>query len=228
MTSGFAPTDTWSPHDSALWYTCEIAADLAAGSPVLPRLNVSAPFPPAPPDQQFWATGPFQLLDYRALGDGSYLHNGSFFLATGPIGIAASAVHLAGRAVGNSGRKKAAARDAVPRWVPIAHGGLYLSRHGFIMQPGAQLWHWAYSALHSAEMVDRGVVQFHGNSTTGPVNWTLVSDWAELLFVTWALQHHPRHPQLVDGEWLPDAWLQRCKDLSSATRLGSARLHALG
>ena len=37
------------------------------------------------------------------------------------------------------------------------------------------------------------------------------SDWAELLFVLWALVRHPRHPQLGNGGWQPPGWQDRCR-----------------
>jgi len=58
--------------------------DLAAGTVPLPRQQVASLFPPQLGyDEQFWAVGPFSLLEQRALGDGSYQHNGGFFYATG-------------------------------------------------------------------------------------------------------------------------------------------------
>ncbi len=34
----------------------------------------------------------------------------------------------------------------------------------------------------------------------------LQSDWAELIFITWAIARHPRHPQLVSGGLFPPGW----------------------
>ena len=41
--------------------------------------------------------------------------------------------------------------------------------------------------------------------------WAIASDWAELVFVLWALARHPRHPQLINGEWLPPGWLEHAE-----------------
>lgn len=63
------------------------------------------------------------------------------------------------------------------------------------------------ASVTSATMARPGAVQISGNSEHGPVSWALCSDWAELLFITRALTRHPRHPQLIDGQWLPPGWL---------------------
>jgi hypothetical protein len=39
----------------------------------------------------------------------------------------------------------------------------------------------------------------------------LTSDWAEPVFVTWALIMHPKHPQLVSGGWLPSRWIEHAR-----------------
>jgi len=161
----------WNAHDTALWHTCEIAVDLAAGRVPQALREVLAPFPPPAPDRAFWASGTFELMDLRAAGDGSYMRNDGFFFATGPLGLALTAAAAVGKAAGNS---------------------------------------------------------FQGQSEAGPISWILVSDWAELLFVTWALLFHPRHPQLLSGAWLPPGWLDRCAAHAYRTRLASPRLESSG
>ena len=54
-----------------------------------------------------------------------------------------------------------------------------------------------------------GTVQIHGNSLTGPVNWQLVSDVAELVLCYWALVRSRHHPQLLSGTWIPVDWVQK-------------------
>jgi hypothetical protein len=74
----------WTDRDSALWHTCEIAVDLAAGTVPDPRLLVVATFPARlASDERFWAEGPFELLEERAIGDGRYVQNPD----AGPRGI---------------------------------------------------------------------------------------------------------------------------------------------
>lgn len=68
--------------------------------------------------------------------------------------------------------------------MPIDTGMIYVSAYGFYLsgEGGLYPWSWGFS-------------------------WILRSDWAELVFVTWALAVHPRHPQLLTGGWLPPGWL---------------------
>src|SRR4051812_40547372 len=133
MAHDVASSSEWGAHDSALWYTCEIAVDLVNGRVPASTPEVLAPFPPQHPDSSFWASGEFSLLDLRAAGDGSYMHNGGFFFATGSIGLAATAITAVGRAAGNRARRKAAEEAAVPRWTVIDAGHLYVAPSGFSM-----------------------------------------------------------------------------------------------
>jgi hypothetical protein len=55
-------------------------------------------------------------------------------------------------------------------------------------------------------MAAPAAVQISGEGANGPISWLLSSDWAELIFVSWALARHPRHPQLLSGGWLPPGW----------------------
>ena len=104
-----SPRPTWTDRDSALWHTCEIAVDLANGIIPRPRLEVVASFPPQfGRDEEFLASGPFELFDFHAPGDGTYMHSGSFFFATGAAGLAATAAVAVGRAIGNGSRRRAA------------------------------------------------------------------------------------------------------------------------
>ena len=59
-----SPGPAWTLHDSALWYTCEIAVDLITGRPPGSVPEVLAPFSPWAPDERFWASGDFLLLDH--------------------------------------------------------------------------------------------------------------------------------------------------------------------
>lgn len=219
-----SPEPAWTLHDSALWYTCEIAVDLITGRPPGSVPEVLAPFPPRAPDERFWASGEFLLLDHRASGDGSYLHNGGFFFASGGIGLAATGAAAAARAAGNSARRRAAAAAAVPRWSVIDTGHVYVAPSGFTMHTARGLCHWSYQSVLAAQMMGPRSVHFQGESVSGPISWILASDWAELVFIARALSYHPRHPQLLNGGWLPPGWLARCAAHNYATRLTTPQL----
>jgi len=215
----------WADRDTALWHRCEIAVDLAAGTVPLPRQQVASMFPPQLGyDEQFWAVGPFALLEQRALGDGSYQHNGGFFYATGRGGLTATATVAAFRAAGNSSRRRAAEAAAVPRWVQVDQDALYVSRYGIHLQTAHALLPWSWTSFTAAQMVGPGAVHLLGEGANRSVSWVLHSDWAELVFVAWALARHRKHPQLLNGAWLPPGWLQRCAEQAHSTRLTTPAL----
>jgi hypothetical protein len=198
----------WTQRDEALRYTCHLAALLARGNDLAHLTEVLAPFPATnAADERLWAGGPFVLSEYRALGDGSWQVNTPFVFGTGALGVGLVAGSLIGGSVAKSRARRAAQAAAVPRWIPVEQGTLYLSQHGFYLHtPRVLRWHWA--AISGASMVAPATVHFTGASERGPVSWLLQSDWAELLFASWALTIHPRHPQLVTGQWLPPGWLE--------------------
>ncbi|GMA30842.1 hypothetical protein [Litorihabitans aurantiacus] len=83
---------TWTGRESILWQTCEYVAAMVEGrAPVPPHEILTTFAPQGGPHDRLLAQGPFELLVFRALGDGSYARSGGIFLATGPIGIAATA-----------------------------------------------------------------------------------------------------------------------------------------
>jgi len=214
----------WTNRDSALWHTCEIVADLSQG-----RYPQSAPqvltsfLPTLGPEEALWASGPFQLFDYQPIGDGSYVHNSGWFFATGAAGLMATAAIAAARAAGNNSRRASAAAAAQPRWVPIDWGTLHTGSHGVYLHTPTALLTWGWPSFTSMSMMAPGTVHLNGNSDRGQVSWILEADWAELVFVLWAVTVHPRHPQLVNGEWLPPGWLERAMT-TYPTRLRSPAL----
>lgn len=217
---------SWSHHDTAVWHACDIANALIAGR-IHDRPVVATPFRPhlgprhPHPDNQerVLAQGGFELLTHRPVGDGSYVHDGGFFLAAGRGGLGLSAGVLAGRAIGNARRRARAAADTVPRWVPDDAGTVWVSTHGFYLQTPRGLYGWPWAPIVSAQLVGPGALHVQGGeSVGGPVSWVLRSDWAELVFVVWAMNVHPGHPQLVDGGWLPPQWWARCQAAGHASQ----------
>lgn len=198
----------WTKRDEVLLYTCALAWELAAGGPVVSAGEVNASFPPTLGEEQpLWAAGPFTLHEWRAPGDGSWQSNQMVAFGTGAVGAGLVIGSLVGGAIANSRARRAAEAAAIPRWMQIDHGGLYLSHCGFYLHTPKNVLTWGWSSVTAATMTEPAAVHLNGNSVNGPVSWLLRSDWAELLFVTWALNRHPRHPQLVNGQWLPPDWL---------------------
>lgn len=201
----------WTQRDEVLRYTCYLAAMMAGGHDLGQTPEVLAPFPMAnADDERLWATGQFVLSDFRALGDGSWQVSTPMVMGTGAVGLGLVAGSLIGGAVAKSRARAAAQAASVPRWVPIDHGALYASRYGFYLYT-PQVFRWNWEGMTGASVVAPATLHFTGESTNGSISWLLQSDYAELLFVTWALSRHPRHPQLVTGGWLPQSWLQHAE-----------------
>lgn len=210
----------WDSHDYALWFTCELVATLVDGAPDrtdLPQLLT--PFPMQLSDDERAIAGcSFRRLVWGATGDGTYTHNSGFFFATGAIGLALTAGAAAGRAARNSARKRQAAAGLEPRWLETDAGALYVTTHGFYMQDQEGLFAWGWDSITSAQVAN-GLVELSGESTSGPTTFALAADYAELVFVLWALARHPSHPQLLEGSWLPYNWLRRADDAGYPSRL---------
>jgi hypothetical protein len=205
---------TWSQHDSALWYTLDILAAWLGGG-LEARPPVLTPFAPSlGQGERVLTEGSYQLSEYVALGDGSYDHSTFIAGGTGLLGMTLLAGTIAGSAIGNSRRRAEAERDARERWHPVAWGTLAVSTHGFYLTNQYGLNPWSWYGVSAATVVGPGAVHLQGQGSHGPTSWIVQSDWAELLFVAWAVTRHRHHPQLVTGSWLPPGWVQR------ATRSG--------
>jgi hypothetical protein len=206
-----SPDPAWTARDDVLRYTCMLADELAVGlsRPVASAAQVAAPFPTTLGEQQpLWASGSYTLHAWRAPGDGSWQANRTLAFGTGALGGGLVLGMLVGEMIGNSRARRAAEAAAIPRWMQIGHGTLYLGHRGFYRYTPQLLAPCEWADITAATMTGAGAVRISGNSTDGPPGtWLLCSVWAELLFVTWALTRHPRHPQLIDGQWLPTGWL---------------------
>ncbi|MEU3621066.1 hypothetical protein BS329_11210 [Amycolatopsis coloradensis] len=201
----------WTQRDEALRYTCYLAAMVAGGHDLSLTPEVLAPFPAVnADDERLWAVGQFILSDFRALGNGSWQVNTPMVVGTGAVGLGLVAGSLIGGAVAKSRARAAAQAAAVPRWVPMDRGSVYASSYGFYLYT-PQVFRWRWSAMTAASIVAPATLHFAGDSASGPISWLLQSDYAELLFVIWALNQHPQHPQLVTGGWLPRGWLQHAR-----------------
>lgn len=92
----------WMHRDAILLYTCQLADAVGARDDLSQAPEILAPFPPPlAGDERLLVSGPFRLLNYQALGDGSW-QSGSFVLAgRGAVGMGL----LAGSVVGNARAK---------------------------------------------------------------------------------------------------------------------------
>jgi hypothetical protein len=197
---------SWTDADQALLYTCHLAADLLAGRPMRPA-PVRAPFPPRySVEETYLASGPFTLSIHAAPGDGSYMHDSSFFFATGRGGLAATAGFAAVRAMGNSRRRAQAQEQAIARWLPRHAGEVTVSDHGMYLRNIQDFFAWDWHSIDSAEVVAFNTVILAAPSTQGTTHWLLQSQYAELVFLLWAKTRYPGHPQLQHHAWLPPNW----------------------
>lgn len=215
-------TGPLASHDVAIWQTCHIN-ELVDAAQLGTWQGPPAHFALGRPAERVLATGPFTLSSFQAVGDGTYTHDSGFFFATGRYGTALTLGTMAGRAIGNSRRRQQAARDAQPRWVPIAAGQIWVSQFGFYCQEQAQFYSWDFGAIDAAQLLGPGHLQIMGTSHNGPINWVLTSDWAELVFTMWARQRQPGHPQFSQGGWIPPGWRDRV--LAARQELPKALTH---
>ena len=214
------PERAWTDADQALLYTCHLAADVLAGRQPRPA-PCPSPFPPQfSTYEQFLATGPFSLSTYDAPGDGTYSHDSSFFFATGKAGLAATAGLAAARAAGNSQRRKQAAYQTIPRWIPVYSGTVTVSDEGAYLRTMQEFIPWDWPMIRSAQMVGFNLGVLAVPRADGRLgHWLLQSHYAELVFVLWAAKMYPSHPQLVDGSWLPANWLHWARDQGQSPAL---------
>lgn len=156
----------WTPYDDGLVRTAWIAALATAGR--LHELDaVPAAFAPADSSERVLAVSPYELSVWAAPGDGSYRHSGSVVLASGRSGLTITADVAAGVATGNARRRRRAAQNAVPRWLPSERGSLWVSTHGFRLQSVHGLAFWTWQLIDSIRCLGLGAVEVQGRAATG-------------------------------------------------------------
>jgi hypothetical protein len=195
----------WSQLDEYLWHTCDILTDILEGR-VAHRPTVATTAPLGHGDRAL-AVGPGQRLTWRALGDGSYVHNS--VAAFGSPGLVFGT--LAANAIGNAARRGRAASDARPRWVleDAGHVTLTLRKLHFAGRSGALDFGW--TALASIDLAASDVFQTSYVSTRGVHTTVRVrTPWASLAFALAAITAFPAHPRLLAGGWLPPDFERRC------------------
>ena len=199
------PSRRWLPADSALWQTCKLVSEINERR--VPELRTPTMFPLQANEIAF-ATGPASVESFYAPGDGLYNTSSTVFAGTGKFGLAMGAASLAGSAIGNASRRARAISDATPMWRPIFQGSVVVSNMGFYLLDAAHKLDWDWESIDLMQVVGFTAVELQGQSTQGPIRWRITSDWAELIFVLWAMARHPQHPQLLDQSWVPRGWAQ--------------------
>lgn len=215
----------WSWLDEYLWVSCDILADLAEGR--LEQRPLVATVARLEPGERALAVGPATRLTWRALGDGSYMHR-SVVAFGSPAFVIGS---MAGSVLGNSARRRAAAKDAQPRWMVDGPGEITVTtRKVYFGHPKCAL-DLAWGGLDTIDLVAPEVFQtsFRNIHNGQQITVQLYTPWASLLFVLAAVTAFPAHPRLLERGWLPPDFESRCsavgRPFRPATRLLLGRGH---
>lgn len=200
----------WTPRDRMLLRTAQVVHAYVHGEfdrilPVPVDFAVGGSYP----DNRIVANAPFALHSYETRGDGSSVHDGGFFVATGRGGLALTAGAAIGRAMGNARRRAAAARAAEPAWYLLDRGMLSVNQFGFYLRTATGLLWWDWDSILECQMIAPGQVGMLGMTPAGQCTHLLESDLAELVFATWALTRQPQHSQLQARVWLLPDWVER-------------------
>lgn len=195
--------DDWSAEDQAMLLTCLIIDDVTHQR--VPAIRAQTMFA-LPAGVAAFVSGPVRVFALRADGDGSYNRSGSFVFGTGKLGMAMMAGSLLGNAVANNRARNRAMADAQVAFRHQFDGSLYVCNTGFIFHNAEGLFSWDFDSVAGMEVIGPNTVIMQGESEHGAVTWRIHCPYAELIFVLWALECHPQHPQLIDGSWLSRDW----------------------
>lgn len=210
MANPFAPPPEipsrplWSPADEYLWHSCDIVADVLEGR--VARRPVVATTARLQHGDRALAVGPAQRQTWRAVGNGGYSHT-SVAAFGSPAFVFGS---LAGAAIGNSARRRQAARDAEPRWVVDGNGEATITLRRLHFAHAAEL-DLEWGGLSSIDLVAPDVFQTSFINTRGSHGTVRVqTPWASLAFALAAVTAFPAHPRLLACGWLPPDFEERC------------------
>ncbi|MBK0331711.1 hypothetical protein I8D64_09875 [Brachybacterium sp. MASK1Z-5] len=210
--------ETWTARDAILLRTAQIIYAVEHDEfHVVDGLPVEFAVAGTYPDNRIVLAAPSALHSYQALGDGTYQQDSSMFFTTGGLGLAMTAGHLAGQAMGNSRRRAAAAEAATERWRHIDGGMAYVNQYGIYLATPTDILPWPWDAIVSAKMVNRRQFAMIGDSSDrGRVRYIFESDAAELMFAFWAMVRQPQHPQLAQRVWLLPEFLEKYRRMWGA------------
>lgn len=188
-----------------MWHT--IAVVDAISRREVPSLRAPTVFALWPGEVSF-ASASVVVESMRAAGDGSYVHSNTVAFGTGGVGLAMLAGSLAGSAIGNANRRAQAAAAAQVTWRHQLTGAITVTNMAFYLQDHTGLFRWDWDSIDLMQVAAFNVVVMQGRSEDGPITWRLTTHWAELVFVLWALNRHPQHPQLANWGWVPANWVE--------------------
>gem|GEM_PF-1413956 len=203
--------------------TCQVIHDIRNGR--VPGIRTQTMFR-LPQGVVAFLSGPSQVLELRAAGDGSYTTSSTLVWGSGLIGLAALGATAATSASNNARARQAAALNAQVAFRHQFDANLYVTNTGWIFHTGQGVLTWQHSDVDAMHMIGPNAVVLQGNSDRGRITWQLRSPFSELVFVLWALDQHPDHPQLMDGSWLQPGWLDHAHAMGQDPGLRSPILAA--
>ena len=202
----------WSAHESALWWTCNFVRDLTRSGRLPPPVPVTFAMQQAE-DEFVYQWGNYHRSWFGAQGRAGYRRSFLFAGGFSPLGMGLGALTLGASAVLNASRKARARQAATPMWRLSDSGTIYISTHGYYIANQYGLLPFAYDGHVSATLVQPGVFQYDMFMADGSQQrFATSTNWAELIFVTWAMKHCPNHPQLQNLGWLPHEFIERVRD----------------
>ncbi|MEV8565606.1 hypothetical protein AB0436_08515 [Streptomyces sp. NPDC051322] len=202
---GHVNAPAWSSLDDHLWHSCEIVADLITGG--LARRPLIATTARLERDDRALAVGRGKRSTWRASGNGRYQQN-SVVAVGNPAFVIGS---LLGSAVGNSTRRRQAARDAQPRWMVDGSGEVTITCQKLHFASSTIGLDLDWKALSTIDLVSEAAFLTSFVNTRGQQVTTMVhTPWASLAFAVAAITAFPAHPRLLCGGWLPPGFEQKC------------------
>ncbi len=99
-------------------------------------------------------------------------------------------------------------------WSPMDNGELFYGDSLAYLKPlnattATSVW---FSSIQAAHLEDPGVIQFTIlDQAHQEKYYRLVTDWAELIFMTWACEYMPHHEQLASLGWIPADFEEKLK-----------------
>jgi hypothetical protein len=214
----------WSELDEYLWHSCDIIADLIERR--IDQRPLVATMARLRPGDRALAVGPAQRLTWRPVGDGSYTHRNVVAFG-GPAFVIGSMV---GSAVGNSARRRAAANDAQPRWIPDGSGEITVTTSKVYFGHPQSPLDLAWGGLDTIDLVAPDVFQtsFQNINNGRFTTVQLRTPWASLLFILAAITAFPAHPRLLGRGWLPPDFERRCAQIGRPCRPAARLLQEHG
>ncbi|MEZ5321944.1 MAG: hypothetical protein R2698_07725 [Microthrixaceae bacterium] len=194
-----APQDTWSEDDTVLLYTCKTIDALRFGGDLPPLIPVPFRLQSGTNGvlDEVYLQGAFQTLIFKPYREpdrsGRSLFT-KFLYYTTPAWILGEKL------------KDLLKKASYDGWAPAMGGQLFYSNYGaYLLQQGDRIPSFiSWNAIQAAHLEDQGVLEITTVGAAGQeTHFRVITDWAELMFLTWACLYMPHHPQLTTLGWIP-------------------------